>query len=291
MALSDGGIALGDLEINDFTPIWIRDMDLGAETVESEDIDNPVFDDTYAGVDFHRGPTWAFEIVVEGKTPAEVLDRVGRVKRAWRNPAVTKKGGALAELRVHTAGRERAVYGRPRRFACNPMRTALEGYAIIDCDFKLMDPIIYDAAWQSRDLTIVPPLMRGLTEPLTEPLSTGGASLRQGMIDEIGGTAPTPFWVDIQANMEPLSRPYFSIAGNRYEFDFTLARGRRLQVDSRRGVANVNGTSHLSTMTRRTRLKSVRLPASGPTEISFGGVDESGTATARFWWRPAHYSL
>jgi hypothetical protein len=291
VALSDGGIALNGLEVKDFTPIWLRSMDLGPETVEESDIDNPVFDDTYAGVDFYRAPTWTFEIVVEGDTPAQVLDRVGQVKAAWRNQAVAKKGGATSELRVRTAGRERLVYGRPRRFACNPAGTALQGFAIIDCDFKLMDPIIYDSTWQSRDLTIVPPLMRGLKEPLNEPLSTGGYAIRQGVIDQIGGTAPTPFWVDIKAGMGPLSRPSFSIGGYKYEFNFTLPAGRTLQVDSRRGIANVGGTSHLSAMTRRTRLKGVRLPATGGTEISFGGVDDTGTASCRFWWRPAHLTI
>src|SRR5699024_8130530 len=113
-----------------------------------------------------------------GDSAAEVLSLVDRVKSVWRNPAWAKKGGELVELRYTLADRDRVVYGRPRRFACNPTRTAKRGYAEITVDFQLMDPTIYDHRWQNVRLDMVPPIMRGIKEPLTEPLSTGGYSLR-----------------------------------------------------------------------------------------------------------------
>ena len=286
----DGSFRLNGVEARDFTPIWVKSFDPGVEAVETTDLDNPVFDDTYAGVDFFRAPTYTFEIVVEGSTPAEVRDRVNQVKKAWR-PSASKVGGELCEMEVRLAGGRYVVYGRPRRFACNHARTGLEGYAIIDADFKLMDPLAYRAAWNNRRLDMVPPTMRGLTEPLTEPLSTGGYSHRQGVIEEVGGTAPTPFMIDVTAGPGgPIVDPWVSINGNKYEFDLTVRENRTLRIDSRRGIALNGGTNALSTMKRRTRLKSVRLP-NGQVEISFGGVNPALDAHATFWWRPADYTI
>lgn len=288
---SNGSIQLGSLRVEDFTDIYLTGFDPGTESVETSDLNNPVFDDTYAGVDMFRAPTWTFTIDVKGRTAAEVLERVDQVKRVWRNPAWAKKGGALAELRYTLAGRDRVVYGRPRRFACNPTVTSRRGYAVITADFQLMDPLIYDHRWQNVRLDMVPPTQRGLKEPLVEPLSTGGFSQRQGVIGEVGGTAPTPFMIDITAGSGGLiANPFVSINNNRYEFVTEVREGRTLRVDSRKGTAGVGSTNVLSTMRKRTRLKSVRLP-NGAVEVSFGGVNPALDAHATFWWRPAYYSL
>lgn len=288
---SNGSFQLGNLVVQDFSNIYLTGFDPGVETVESSDLDNPVFDDTYAGVDMFRAPTWTFAITVQGATAADVLARVDQVKRVWRNPAWAKKGGSLAELRYTLAGRDRVVYGRPRRFACNPTVTSRHGYAEITADFQLMDPLIYDHRWQKVRLDMVPPTMRGLKEPLSEPLSTGGYSQRQGVIEEVGGTAPTPFMIDVTAGPGGLiASPFVSINGNKYEFDTEVREGRSLRVDSRLGTASISGSNRLSTMRKRTRLKSVRLP-NGSVEVSFGGVNPALDAHATFWWRPAYYSL
>lgn len=288
---SNGSIELPGLVVEDYTSIVLTGFDPGTDSVESSDLDNPVFDETYAGVDMFRAPTWTFNIAVLGGSAAEVLSLVDRVKRVWRNPAWAKRGGELVELRYTLAGRDRVVYGRPRRFACNPTRTATKGYAEITVDFQLMDPIIYDHRWQKVTLNMVPPTMRGLKEPLTEPLSTGGYSKRQGVIDTVGGTAPTPFLIDITAGSGgPITNPHVSINNRQYAFDTQVREGRSLRIDSRRGTALNHASNALSTMRRRERLKSVRLP-NGSVEISFGGVNPALDAHATFWWRPAYYSL
>ena len=288
---SNGSIEIGGLKVEDFTDIYLTGFDPGVESVESSDIHNPVFDDTYAGVDMFRAPTWTFTIHVQGKTPADVLARVEQVKKVWRNPAWAKRGGELAELRYTLAGRDRVVYGRPRRFACDPTVSSRLGGAEILADFQLMDPTIYDHRWRSVRLDMVPALMRGLKEPLSEPLSTGGYSHRQGVMPEVGGSAPTPFLIDITAGPGgPITNPWVSINGNRYEFETQVREGRSLRVDSRTGTALNHTANALSTMRKRIRLKSVKLP-NGQVEVSFGGVNPALDAYATFWWRPAFYSL
>lgn len=276
MALTDGGIALNGLEVNDFTPIWLSDFDMGTESVDTSDIDNSIYDTTRPGVDMFRGPTWTFEITVVGDNAAEVLDREGQVRAAWRNQEDAKRAGNLTELEVRLAGRHRLVYGRPRRFASTAAKTAHTGHAIIDCDFKLMDPLVYDEAWQLKRLTL--------------PASSKEVSVT-GEIEDVGGTAPTPFMVDVWAGDADVVNPQFTINGNRYQFELTIPAGEWLRVDSRRGFALLGTRNVIGKMRDRTRIRQVRLPVSKPVDLLVGGADPSGTAKFEIWWRPAHYSL
>lgn len=276
MALTDGGIALNGLEVNDFTPIWLSDFDMGTESVDTSDIDNSIYDTTRPGVDIFRGPTWTFEITVVGDNAAEVLDREGQVRAAWRNQEDAKRAGNLTELEVRLAGRHRLVYGRPRRFASTGARTAHTGHAIIDCDFKLMDPLVYDEAWQLKRLTL--------------PASSKEVSVTDE-IEDVGGTAPTPFMVDVWAGDADVVNPQFTINGNRYQFNLTIPAGEWLRVDSRRGFALLGTRNVIGKMRDRTRIRQVRLPVNEPVDLLVGGADSSGTAKFEIWWRPAHYSL
>lgn len=276
MALTDGGIALNGLQVEDFTPIWLSGFDLGAESVETSDIDNSLYDTTRPGRDLYRGPTWTFEITVVGDTAAEVFDNEGLVRAAWRNQEDAKYAGSLSELEVNLAGRQRLVYGRPRRFASTASQTAHQRYAIIDCDFKLMDPLIYDEAWKV------------LSFPL--PASATEVSVTDE-IEEVGGSAPTPFMVDVFANDGDILNPQFTIDGNRYEFEMTIPAGEWLRVDTRRGFALLGTQNVIGRLRQRTRIRKVHLPANGPVDVLIGGADATGTAEFKVWWRPAHYSI
>lgn len=284
MALIDGGFSVNGLEVNDFSSIWVREFDPGVDTVDTNDIDSTVYDETYMGVDFYRGPVWTFTLVVEGSTPAEVFDRFGEVKAAWRDTTVSKRGGETTELKFRQGGRERVVYGRPRQFAGNPSRTALEGWAEIEVQFKLSDPLTYQSEWEKHELTL--------------PAAANDSSFpnRLGSIPLVGGQAPTPFIVDVFPEDAKVVNPVFIMDGRRYEFQTTIPKGSWLRVDSRRGFArlgggSVNGRNVIGTMKDRTRLRQVRIPPEGEVEIMAGGSDTSGTARFEFWWRPAYYSF
>lgn len=284
VALIDGGFSVNGLEVNDFSSIWLEDFDPGVDEVEVSDINSSVYDETYMGVDFYRGPAWTFTVIVEGSTQQEVLDRVGRVKAAWRDTSASKRGGETTELKFRQGGRERVAYGRTRRFACNPSRTSLEGWARVELEFKLSDPLVYQSGWEMHEL-ILPAAADESTFPS-----------RLGSIPLVGGDAPTPFIVDVFTQDAKVVNPAFIMDGRRYEFETTIPRGSWLRVDSRRGFArlgggSVNGRNVIGTMKDRTRLRQVRIPPQGEVEIMAGGSDTSGTARFEYWWRPAYYSF
>ncbi|MCQ9385114.1 hypothetical protein [Brevibacterium moorei] len=290
LALSIDALSINGFTASDTSNVFVQDFDPGTDDVETSDLPNPVFNDTYMGVDFYRGPTWTFTFACLGSTEREVMNNVASLKAAWRNETTAKKAGALTALKFNLAGEERTVYGRPRRFACNPTRTIVNGYATAQADFVLADPIIYSGASKTQTLNSAPPLSVGLKEPLLEPLTVGGTGgVRQGVIEDTGGEAPAVFVVRVYG---PGSDPWFSIDGHKYSFPgLSLAGGKYLNVDSRLGTATYNGANQLSRMSPRSRLKGVRLPASKSCEITFGINDSTGLARCEFWWNPAHYTL
>lgn len=288
MALKPGEFSFNGVSTSDFSNIWLKHFDPGVEPVQTSDVHNPLYDDTFMGADFYRGPTWVFEVVCEGDTPAEVMDNVGRLKRAWR-PSGAKRGGNVYPLRFNFAGRERLVWGRPRKLSHSPANTAIQGYVVVELEFTLSDPIVYSGgSLLSVQLRVVPPTARGLKEILVEPLTTGGSTgVRQGQL-ELDGDAPTPFQVTVYG---PISKPFFSINGRKYGFNLNLREGESLSVNSRTGTATVGSKNVIGLMTKRTRLRGVRLPASGKVEVSFGGHDPTGLARCVYAWRTAYHSL
>lgn len=283
-------VRIGGLVFQDFTDLWVRDWEKGAESVETSDLDNPIYDDTYAGVDFYRGPTWTFEFVIEGRDELEVLDNLDRVKAVWRDPKY-KTAGATTELNFTVAGRTRTVYGRPRRFAENNQRTSQQGYVTVLAEFQLLDPLQYDADWDLTRLNSVPPDTRGLEEHLTEDtlVTDLGSGVRDGQLGVVAGTAPTPFKATIYG---PISQPGITIDGKRYQFNLSLSAGQRLVIDSRTGEVLLNNSksqNRAHTMTVPTQLKGVRLRPGKAVEVSFFGTDPTLTAYVNFAVRAAYH--
>lgn len=286
-------VEVGDLVFEDFTDLWVQSWDPGPESIDISDIDNPVYDDTYFGIDYHRGPTWTFDVIVEGKTELEVMDRLDELKATWRNPEYTKKAGGSVELFFTQAGRRRLVYGRPRRFSAPQAAvTARQGYAAVLLEFKLSDPLQYDGGsnqgWVTTRLDAVPPETRGLQEFLTEDgLTTEDGGERQGQLPVVTGHAPTPFKCTLYG---PNTSPGFTIDGHRYKFNTELKDNQRLVIDSRTGTVLRNGsTNMIHTMDDPIPLKGVRLQPGKAVEVTFFGSDPTLTSYAYFAFRPAHY--
>ena len=281
-------VEVGGLTFRDFSQLWVREFEMGPESVETNDLDNPIYDDTYLGVDFHRGPTWTFEFIIEGRDELEVIDNLDRVKAVWRNARNTKLAGTPIELAYTVAGRERVVYGRPRRFAVSNIQTAQQGFVSVTAEFKLSDPLNYDADWETVRLDAVPPDTRGLEEHLTEDtLTTEVGGVRQGQLPIVGGTAPTPFRVTLYG---PTTNPGFTIAGRRYQFNTKLSANQRLTVDSRTGSVKRNqSTNMVHTMADPTPIKNIRLEPGKAVEISFFGDDPTLSSYATFSYRHARF--
>src|SRR5262245_6097231 len=91
--------------------------DLGQVDLRVDDVPMPRGDGRLFGVDYQNARTITLELLVFADTEADTRELVDGLLAAWRGDWVRTRPGELAGLRTRNAGREREVFGRPRRIA------------------------------------------------------------------------------------------------------------------------------------------------------------------------------
>ncbi|TDC33463.1 hypothetical protein [Micromonospora sp. KC213] len=261
--------------------------DLGDVGITDDDTDRPREDGRAFGQDFRGGRTITVELGVFGDSEAEARATLAGLATAWRGDAVRHTPGAVAELRMRHAGRERVVYGRPRRFASDETEIH-EGVAEVVADFAAVDDVFYAPDEDSRTVTLAPPTGGGLVAPLAAPLTTTATSDRSAGITVGGELGAWP----VLTIYGPVTNPVVEVVGQwRFELRTTLAYDRSVTVDTRpwaRVILLDGGGSLAGAVTRSSpRLAAMALPP-GPYELAFRGIDETGTSYLRFAWREAY---
>ena len=282
---------LAGLLFGDRTPLMVTDFDLGAAEWDVQDANNPTTDGTYMGRDYLRPPQWTFTLGTDGQDDVEASALLASLTRAWRTAAPRSTPGAVCELRYGLAGQRRTVFGRPRRFAPIIGGAPFEqGFASAVADFQLVDALHYDTAERSTEIGMRVTSEGGWVWPATFPIITAGSGQREGVIEDVGGDAPTPVVVTI---FGPIVNPWIAGPGWRLDLTTTLAYDQSLTVDARPWVNTVirsDGASLGGALSRTSRLSQARL-APGSSVLSFGGSDPTATAHAVFVWRPAFHSI
>lgn len=267
--------------------VFIESFDPGIADVRTQDVDNPVGDDTAFGRDFFTGPTWTLDLVVNRRNAAEALQTLGELSAVWRADAVRSTPGAEVVLRYALGGRTRRVYGRPRKFAYTP-NGLTSGVILATAEFKARNLVYFDDDERVLPLQIIPPSSGGFTAPFTAPIIPAPTGEVQGPIADVGGDIPAPFTVTFNG---PITNP--RVAGNGWEIELrdSLAWDQSVTVDTRLKTVKRNDGANLSgKLTHRSNLGTARLTP-GPDYVTFSGYDATGTATARVAWRPAYAGL
>lgn len=271
----------GDLLVTGFVP--------GAADRRNGDTDRPNGDGVILGRDFVGSSTWAFDLVTNRKNVEDALKTAATFGAEWNKEKTRLKPGATVPLSYEMGGRWRRVFGRPGKYV-GPIGTvrAKLGVGEITCDFRVTDPLFYTDAESSAVLTIVPASTGGLMAPLVAPLSTVRSSApRVGLVAN-QGDASTPLRVEFRG---PIVDPYIrAAAGWRVSINGSLAYDDVVVVDARAGTVTKNGSPAAGMLNRVTRLSAAKLPA-GASELTFGGTDLTGTATATIRWRDAFTSI
>jgi len=276
------GGSVGSLIVTGFNP--------GAAEVRGTDQPRSRRDGSVVGQDFLGNSTWAFDISTNRDDLSGALATAAGLEAAWKDPTVRLAENAAAPLSYELGGRWRRVYGRPGQFVgVSGDVLANQGAAKLVCDFRVTDPLHYDDDDTSVTLTIVPATVGGWTTPFVFPLSTVRSSApRAGNVTN-AGDAPTALKVKFQG---PVTDPWVrSSSGLEVGLIGTLAYDQSVTVDPLSGaVTRENGSSAAGLLTRKTRLSSTLLQP-GTTVLSFGGTDQTGTATATLSWRNAYTSI
>lgn len=271
------------------TPLMVRAFEPGGADVRSQDSDRAGRDGVFPGADYLGGRLWAWELSARGTDLSDVLAANASLEKAWRT-TTRLQPGVNVPLSYELDGRWRRVYGRPGRYSgIIPDYLASTGVGHIVCDFRVTDPLHYDDDDSSVTLTVVPATTGGLMAPLAAPLSTVRSSAPRAGVVSNTGDAPTPLKVKFKG---PISNPWVrSSEGMEIGLSGTLAYDETVTVDPLAGTVTRNGgASAAGMLTRKTRLSATLLDP-GTTELTFGGTDSTGTATATLYWRNAYNSI
>lgn len=259
--------------------------DPGENEWQTQDGTNQVNGATAFGNDVLLGPTWAWAMHVNRDDPTTALTSLNELSKAWRARDIVERPGKMSVMRYRLAGRDRRVYGRPRRWAAPPNNRILGGLIPIAATFKLADAYTYDDLSQSTTIPFALTSTGGFTFPVTFPATTLPGGQRQGLITVGGDVAAFPV---IRIN-GPISAPMVK-CDNTWTLSMpalSLLAGQWVEIDTRPWAQSVlrNGLySEAGKLARRIRLRDLRLTP-GNHDISFSGVSVEGTATCAVTWR------
>lgn len=280
-----GTFTLGDVSFGGGlgAPIRVVKFDPGSRTVRTQDTQVSGVLGRLMGRDDVDAPEWTWSLAVEDGTDGDLYDALGRLTAAWQSTEDSW-------LRYQLPGRTRRVWGRTRRFRAKDL-VWWDGVAHlpVDCTFQLRDPRHFDDVARSVTLSVVPASVGGLEAPLVAPLSTVRSSApRAGLVDA-AGDAPAPVVVTFQG---PITDPWVRGPGWEVGLSGHIAYDQTVTVDALAATATLSpgGASVGGRLTRRTRLRDAALRP-GQQELTFGGNDQTGTATVTITWRDAWWSL
>ena len=261
--------------------------DLGDVDIRSADAERPRADGLSFGTDYRGGRTITFDLGIRGTDETAARAALGRLTSAWKADAVRSVPGATAELQMAYGGHERAVLGRPRRFAAH-LQDAKTGFIAVTADFLASDDLFYSTAYSQADVSIVPPPGGGLTAPLSAPLTTSTSSDRsQGFT--VGGDLPAWPVVTLRG---PITNPVVEVVGLwRLELSGSFSEDDTVVINTEPWARTVlrNGTASVAgKLARRSvRLSKAAVPP-GTYELVLRGTSATGTASASLRWRTTY---
>lgn len=269
----------------------VEPPDLGAAEPETQDAAYPAADGTQFGRDFRPGRTIAFELGINEHANVDGLASHNNLARAWRGDSIRQKPGAVAELHALHGGRERVVYGRPRRYA-SVLVNNQSGYSGATCDFACSDDLFYDASVTSTTVGLYASPSGGIEAPIIAPITTTAPSTVPGQVD-VGGLVDTWPVITIQG---PIEWPRVELVGLwRFELNTTLEFDESVTIDTRpwaRTVLRNDGANLAGRLTRRSvQLSKATLPAGASSQLQFTGYDLSGTSSVTVSHRAAYPHL
>ncbi|MGW2886401.1 phage distal tail protein [Streptomyces griseoruber] len=268
---------------------------LGVPELRTQDVDNPVGDGAFPGVDLYSARTIRIEAGIRtAGDPAAALDILGRLHRAADDPVVRTDPGAQTVLRLRWPGRgTRRLYGRLRRLEAASTATALHGWIPLDLEFAALDPRFHADDAFALTLALSTDGLGGFRAPLVAPLTTGVAipDERRGRVRNDGDL---PAWPSLRIT-GPCTNPRIRHveSGRVIELSVSLKSGEYVDVETRPGTRWVlrNGTANLApALSPASRLDTFVFPP-GTSELWWTARDHTNATRLAVTWRSAYAAL
>ncbi|WP_405999401.1 hypothetical protein [Streptomyces sp. NBC_00829] len=294
--LDEWQIELAGVLLGPGTDILVGEVEgLGAPDLRSQDVENPVDDGAFAGVDLYGPRTIRIEAGIRTPAnPARALDLLAQLQRTANDPTVRKSPGADAALRLRWPGRTtRRLYGRLRRVEATSTTSTLHGWIPLDVEFAALDPRFHADDASTVTLALSADGLGGFRAPLIAPLTTGVA-----IPDERRGWAANegdlPAWPSLRIT-GPCTNPRIRHveSGRVIELVASLKAGEYADIETRPGTrwALKNGTGNLApALSPASRLDTFTIPP-GTSELWWTARDYTNTTRLAVTWRAAYAAL
>lgn len=268
-------------------------FDPGSADWRTQDTDNALSDGRRFGVDYLQGPTWSWQLYTDRSEVEEALATIADFAKVWRNAGHRRVVGDVRALTYQLAGRQRTVFGRPRRLAYPPSNQILTGLVPVAATFDCADALHYGPE-ESVRVDAMPASLGGFPIPSTTPWSSlAAASDRVHEVDVAGDEATYPVITFHAGATSPYISPKATIGDAEFGLDYSIPAGRTVTIDARPWAQSAlldTGGSVAGQLTRATRLDLATLEP-GAHQVTLSGIDASGAAYCTVSWRPAYTSL
>lgn len=244
------------------------------------------------GRDVRSPRTWVWGTHTNKEDAATAVDILDQFSAAWAPDELVRTPGALTAIRYRIAGRNRRVFGRPRRFAAPPTNLIMNGFVPITHDFQCVDSYTYDDL-ESSSLILYNSSVSGggFTLPATLPVNTIPSKGNGSAQLAVGGNARAYPIVRFNG---PWTNPAVSDGNWTLSWTGSVATGGWVQIDCRPWMLTVmdqSGASRAGGLPRQTWLEDYWFAPGSRPQMSLDGAAASGSASALVRWRNTWTSI
>lgn len=244
------------------------------------------------GRDVLAGKTWLWNSHTDQEDEVGAAAILDQFSAAWTPELLAREPGKTTALRYRMAGRNRRVYGRPRRYAAPPTNLILGGYVPVTHDFTTVDSFTYDDVESSAEILYASSISGGgFILPAVMPIVTMPSQGNGSGQLTVGGTARA--YPVIRFN-GPWTNPVLVTDDWVLRWTGEIGVGQWVEIDTRPWkltVLDQSGASAVGGLDRRTWLEDLWFAPQSAPQISLSGVAASGGASATVRWRNAWTSI
>jgi hypothetical protein len=245
------------------------------------------------GRDVPTYKTWTWSSHTDVDSESKAVDVLDDFADAWSPEALSLEPGEVTALRYRIAGRDRRVFGRPRRYAAPPNNLILSGYVDVTHDFETVDAYTYDDVKSGVSIPFSTAAIGAgfVLGAVTMPLLTqrGESASGQQQIT-VGGKARA--YPVIRFN-GPWTNPSLETDAWTLNWKGQIAQGDWVEIDARPWkltVLNQDGASAVDGLDRRVWLEDLWFAPGSRPILRVDGIASPG-ASADVWWRNTWKSI
>lgn len=243
------------------------------------------------GRDVKSAKTWIWSSHINREDVEGALETLEDFESSWSPESLMLDPGEVTAVRYRIGGRDRRVFGRPRRFNAPPSNRILGGYVPVTHDFELVDSNTYD---DLATTVMIPfasaPGLSGFEFPVIFPTLTLPADETEQAFF-VGGTQRA---FPVIRFYGPWTNPSITTDDWTLSWTGSVPNGGYIEIDARPWhltALNHSGASVTGGLPKTLMLEDIWLAPKAQVQARLGGVATGGGAYASVSWRNTYLGL